>query len=476
MLKVTRCAAVAISMTDAATKTQPASFNIRIVIINRASESFFKYIFFRLLGMSTSRSSQLSKFYKRPLTERQGVVADWAGATASDLFATVLTTEQADSMVENALTTYALPFGVATNFQVNGKEYLIPMVIEEPSVIAAASNAAKLFRAGGGFHAFSDEPVMIGQVQLLDVPDLNSAVGAIIGAKAALLSLANEVGGSIVRRGGGARDIEVRSFPETAAGPMLIVHLLMDTRDAMGANAINTAVEYIAPELARLAGGRAHLRILSNLSDRRKAKAWGTIPASALASGDEGGVQAIVEAAVFAEIDPYRAATHNKGVMNGIDAVVIATGNDWRAVEAGAHAYAARSGSYTSLSRFRAEPNGDLYAEIELPLAVGIVGGATRVHPTAQAALKILGVQSARELAEVIACVGLAQNFAAVRALATEGIQRGHMRLHARQLALAAGAAVEHVPAIVETMIAEHNIRLERAEQLVRAAKEQASS
>jgi len=293
-------------------------------------------------------------------------------------------------------------------------------------------------------------------------------------AKPDLLTKANEVGGSILKRGGGARDIEVRVFESTDVGSMLIVHLLMDTRDAMGANAINTAVEHIAPDIAELTGGRTHLRILSNLTDRRKAKAWGVVPASELAKDGGDGhdvIKAIVEASVFAEVDPYRAATHNKGVMNGIDAVVIATGNDWRAIEAGAHAYVARRGSYTSLSRFRANEAGDLYAEIEMPLAVGTVGGATRVHPLAQLALKVLGVTSARELAEVIISVGLAQNFAAVKALAGEGIQRGHMRLHAKQLALAAGAGLEMVPTIVETLVRENTIRLERAQALVKQLK-----
>lgn len=425
--------------------------------------------------MFMSKSSQLSKFYKRTVKERREIVAGWTDSSPEKLFNADLSLEQADNMVENVLSTYSLPFGIATNFLINGKDYLIPMVIEEPSVIAAASNAAGMFRVGGGFHTSSDEPIMIGQIQVLDLVDLDKAASVISNAKEHLLTLANEVGGSIVRRGGGAMDIEVRLFPNTRIGPMLIVHLLMDTRDAMGANAINTAVEHIAPEIERLTGGRVHLRILSNLADRRKAKAWGTIPAARLATDTQDGtnvVRSIVEAAVFAEVDPYRAATHNKGVMNGIDAVVIATGNDWRAVEAGAHAFVAHGGSYTSLSRFEQTSDGDLYAEIELPLAVGIVGGTTRVHPMAQTALRILGVKTARELAEVIACVGLAQNFAAVRALATEGIQRGHMRLHAKQIALAAGAPLELVSAIVETMIAEENIRLERAEELVRAAKE----
>lgn len=425
--------------------------------------------------MSIQKSSQLSKFYKRTVQERRELVAGWSDSSSEQLFGHELTLLQADSMVENVLSTYSLPFGIATNFQINGRDYLIPMVIEEPSVIAAASNAAGMFRAGNGFHTSSDEPVMIGQIQVLDLTDLHKAAVEISNSKDHLLALADDAAGSIVRRGGGARDIEVRMFPDTRVGPMLIVHVQIDTCDAMGANIVNTVVEHLAPEIERLTGGRTHLRILSNFTDRRKAKAWGTIPASRLATESQTGpsvVRSIVEAAVFAEVDPYRAATHNKGVMNGIDAVVIATGNDWRAVEAGAHAFVAHSGSYTSLSRFDQTPEGDLYAEIELPLAVGIVGGATRVHPMAQTALKILGVETARELAEVIACVGLAQNFAAIRALATEGIQQGHMRLHAKQLAMAAGASPEQVASVVATMIAENNIRLQRAIELVSAAKE----
>lgn len=426
--------------------------------------------------MTTQKNSQLSKFYKRTIDERREAIRQWVGSDidVDALLSENLTTIQADSMIENVIGTYALPLGIATNFQINGRDYLIPMVVEEPSVIAAASNAAKLFRAGGGFYTSSDDPIMIGQIQVLDVADLDDATEAILNEKHTLLAKANEVGGSILKRGGGARDIEVRTFPNTAVGSMLVVHLLMDTRDAMGANAINTAVEHIAPDIAALTKGRVHLRILSNLTDRRKAKAWGVVPAAELAKDGVQGqavVKAIVEASVFAEVDPYRAATHNKGVMNGIDAVVIATGNDWRAVEAGAHAFVAHRGSYTSLSRFRANENGDLYAEIELPLAVGTVGGATRVHPLAQLALKILGVTSAKELSEIMVAVGLAQNFAAVKALAGEGIQRGHMRLHAKQLALAAGASVEMVPQIVEALIQENVIRLERAQALVKQLK-----
>jgi hydroxymethylglutaryl-CoA reductase len=422
--------------------------------------------------MPNERTSQLSGFYKQSYTERLALIREWLGLPPDAELPVDggLTQERAETMIENVIGRYSLPLAIGTNFLVNRRDYLIPMVIEEPSVVAAVSNAAKLFRQGGGFTASSDDPVMIGQIQVLDVPDMQRALAAIAAEKTALLAAVDSVSGSIVRRGGGARDLEARVFHDTPVGPMLVLHLLVDTRDAMGANAINTAAEAIAPQVETLTGGRVNLRILSNLADQRKARAEGVIPAAALAREDLSGedvVRAIVEAGAFAEVDPYRATTHNKGVMNGIDAVVIATGNDWRAVEAGAHAYAACSGSYTSLTRWRQDDDGNLRGEIELPLAVGIVGGATRVHPTAQLALEILGVTSAQELAQVMAAVGLAQNLAAIRALATEGIQRGHMRMHARQLAIAAGAPTDLVPRIVQQMIAENNIRLERAQLLV---------
>jgi hydroxymethylglutaryl-CoA reductase len=424
--------------------------------------------------MSKEHTSRIPGFYKRSLAERAAVVAQWANLTPQEQTTLVgisgLNAMQADNMIENAIGVYALPLGVATNFLVNNEDYLVPMVIEEPSVVAAVSNAAKMFRAGGGFTASSDPPIMIGQIQVMDLPDVYAAAGAIMANRKMLLTEADKVGGSIVKRGGGARDIQVRPFMETPIGPMLVVHLLYDCRDAMGANAINTAVEHLAPHIEAITGGRVNLRILSNLTDQRKARAEGMIPADELATNTLQGVdvaRAIVEAGVFAEVDPYRAATHNKGIMNGIDAVIIATGNDWRAIEAGAHTYASRSGTYTSLTKWWQDESGDLHGSIELPLAVGIVGGATRVHPTAQIALKILSIESANQLAEVIATVGLAQNLAAIRALATEGIQRGHMSLHARQIAIAAGASSDLVPRIVQTMIEENNIRLERAKQLV---------
>lgn len=422
-----------------------------------------------------THTSRISGFYKRPLAERAALVAEWAQLSPAEQSALLgiggLNAAQASNMIENAVGIYALPLGIATNFLINGDDYLIPMVIEEPSVVAAVSNAARLFREGGGFTTSSDEPIMIGQIQVLDVEDVYVAAGAVKAQRKRLVQFVNEqIGGSIVERGGGARDIEVRPLPDSPIGAMLIVHLLYDTRDAMGANAVNTAVEALAPEIEAITGGRVNLRILSNLSDRRKARVEGMIPAKELASGNLSGDQvarAVVEAGAFAAVDPYRAATHNKGIMNGIDAVAIATGNDWRALEAGAHAYAARGGQYMSMTQWWQDDDGNLRGSLEIPLAVGTVGGATRVHPAAQVALKILGVASARQLAEIMVAVGLAQNFAAIRALATEGIQHGHMRMHARQIAVAAGATGEMVAKVVQQMIDEDNIRPERARAIV---------
>jgi hydroxymethylglutaryl-CoA reductase len=375
---------------------------------------------------------------------------------------------------------YALPFGLGLNFLINGREYIVPMVIEEPSVVAAVSFAAKLARRGGGFRTGSTPPIMIAQVQLLAVPNASAAEAAILAAKAELLHLA-DTSPSITARGGGSVDIHVRHLPETPTGPMLIVHLHFDCRDAMGANAINTAAETIAPRLEQLSGGRALLRILSNLSDERRAWAEVTIPADAFTTDQLDGheiIANIAHANAFAVADPYRAATHNKGIFNGIDAVALATGNDWRAIEAGGHAYAARDGQYRALTDWhvasreqndesRSTNHAALYGRLELPLAVGIVGGATRVHPTAQLALKILDVASAAELSEVMAAVGLAQNLAALRALATDGIQRGHMALHARQMAVAAGATGDAVERIAAQLVVEGQIRVERAKELL---------
>jgi len=415
-------------------------------------------------------SSRIAGFYNLSGAERLRLVADWAALNAEEQAVlsgiSGLDGERGAAMIENVIGIYSLPLGIAANFTVNGRDMLVPMVIEEPSVVAGASLAARLARAGGGFSASADEPVMIGQLQVMGLDDLEAAQARLLAEKAALLALAHAVDPVLAQLGGGARDLEVRPLPETPAGPMLIVHLLYDVRDAMGANAVNTACERLAPEIARLTGGKVFLRILSNLADRRLARAGVVIPESALAFGDFSGeavALGIERAWAFAAADPYRATTHNKGIMNGVDAVVLATGNDWRAIEAGAHAYAAHEGRYTSLSTWQRDGKGNLVGSLELPLALGIVGGATRVHPTARIALKILGVQTARELAEIVASVGLAQNLAALRALATEGIQKGHMGLHARQVAMAAGATGETIERVAEAMIAEGVIRVDRA-------------
>lgn len=424
--------------------------------------------------MPEERSSRIAGFYNLDFNARLRLLTEWAALNAEEQTtlsgALGLNIERGMHMIENVAGIYGLPLGIATNFKVNGRDVLVPMVIEEPSVVAGASLAAKLARAGDGFSASTDSPVMIGQLQVVDLDDLEVARAQILEEKEPLLALAHAVDPVLVRLGGGARDLEVRLLPETAAGPMLIVHLLYDVRDAMGANAINTACERLAPEIERLTGGKVFLRILSNLADQRLARAEVSIPESALAFNDftgEAVAAGIEKAWAFAAADPYRATTHNKGIMNGIDAVVIATGNDWRAIEAGAHAYAARNGRYTSLSTWQRDSQGHLNGKLELPLALGIVGGATRVHPTAQVALKILGVQTARELAEIVASVGLAQNLAAIRALATEGIQKGHMDLHARQVAMAAGATGEAIERVAQAMMAEGVIRVDRATALL---------
>lgn len=380
--------------------------------------------------------------------------------------------EQADHMIENVIGVFGLPLGIALNFVVNGREVLIPMAIEEPSVVAGASFMARLARAGGGFQAHTTPPEMIGQIQILEVADPASARLAILEQKPALLAQAAEVDPVLQRLGGGPRDLEVRVITQSPIGAFLVVHLIYDVRDAMGANVVNTACEYLAPRLMELTGGKAHLRILTNLADRRLARARCTIPLQELGFEEyrpEEVRDGIIAAWAFAACDPYRAATHNKGIMNGIDAVLIATGNDWRAVEAGAHAYAARTGIYTSLSTWGKDEKGNLVGTLELPLAVGIVGGATKVHPAARAALKLMNVHTASELAEVIVSVGLAQNLAALRALATEGIQRGHMSLHARQVAIAAGATGDQIEPLARQLAAEKRVRIDRAEEILRS-------
>jgi hydroxymethylglutaryl-CoA reductase len=420
-------------------------------------------------------NSRISGFYNLNLDERRKKIADSSAlhdfGTLDSALTTGLSLETAMHMVENVIGLYALPLGIGLNFQINGRDVLVPMVIEEPSVVAGASFMAKLARAKGGFIAESTEPLMIGQLQVLDIGDLHEAKEKILANKGELIEYIDTFPSSIKKLGGGARDIEVRVFDDSIIGGFLVVHLIYDVRDAMGANAINTACEQLAPKIEALTGGKVHLKILSNLSDRRITKSKCVIPVKELAfegfSGEEVR-DGIIAAYAFAAADPYRATTHNKGIMNGVDAVVIATGNDWRAIEAGAHAYAARSGKYTSLSTWSKDDEGNLVGELEMPMAVGIVGGATKVHPAAQMAIQLMEVKSANELAEIIVSVGLAQNMAALRALATEGIQRGHMSLHARQIAISAGATGDLIEKVASQMVLEKNIRLERASEILR--------
>ncbi len=417
-----------------------------------------------------SKTSQLPGFYKVTVAERRKLVAEATGASAAEIAAAVdgggLDAETADKFVENVIGTYALPLGVTLNVRVNGHDRVVPMVVEEPSVVAAASNAAKMVRSGGGFVAEMDAPIMISQVQLVGVKDADAARTAILGAKDEILAAADKAVPGLVARGGGARGLEVRTLGE-AADEMIVVHLLVDCRDAMGANLINSVAERVADRLAALAKGKVGLRILSNLCDTRCVRVTCRVPAAVLATETMDGdavIDGIVNASRFAELDPYRAATHNKGIMNGIDAVVIATGNDWRAVEAGAHAFAARSGRYSPLSIWRRD--GDtLVGRIELPLALGTVGGTLRVHPSARLALQILGITESSELAAVAASVGLASNLAAVRALATDGIQRGHMALHARSVALAAGARGGEVERVATIIVEARDITVENAKR-----------
>jgi hydroxymethylglutaryl-CoA reductase len=433
-----------------------------------------------LISVIERHKLESKKFYQLTLDERLQWIAEHSALSAEDMTAWSgeggLSAEAANQMIENAVGLYALPLGIAQHFIINGKPVLVPMAIEEPSVIAGVSYMAKLAQAGGGFRASATAPEMIGQIQLLDLADLPAAEALILMHKDELLASLHGLHPSIEALGGGAKDLQVRQIATSPIGHFLVVHLIYDVCDVMGANAVNTAAERLAGPLEALTGGRAHLRILSNLADRRLAKAEVTIPTSALAFGAFSGEQVrdgILEAWAFAAVDPYRAATHNKGIMNGIDAVVIATGNDWRSVEAGAHAYAARSGHYTSLSLWEKTDNGDLHGTLELPLAVGITGGSTQAHPGAHANLKLLGAKSSGELAGIIASVGLAQNLAALRALATEGIQHGHMRLHARQVALSAGAEPEQVAPLAEQLVREDNIRIERAQEILREWSEQ---
>ncbi len=382
--------------------------------------------------------------------------------------------DRANGMIENVIGTFELPLGVAGNFVVNGREYLVPMVVEEPSVVAAASFMAKLAREAGGFEASSTGPLMRAQVQVVGIGDPQGARLALLRARERILEVANSRDKVLIGLGGGCRDIEVHVFESTPRGAMVVMHLIVDVRDAMGANTVNTMAEAVSPLVEELIGGTVRLRILSNLADLRLARARVRLAPAVLATRERSGeevVEGVIDAYTFAAVDPYRAATHNKGIMNGIDPVIVATGNDWRAVEAGAHAYACRHGRYTSLTTWEKDNTGALVGTIELPMPVGLVGGATKTHPLARLALKVLGVRSAQELGEVAAAVGLAQNLGALRALATEGIQRGHMALHARNIALVAGAAGEEIDAVAKQMAAEHDVRTDRAVALLEALR-----
>ncbi|MEZ4249929.1 MAG: hydroxymethylglutaryl-CoA reductase, degradative [Polyangiales bacterium] len=417
------------------------------------------------------RSSRIPGFYRLDVDGRLDEIRTRFGLTEEDVAVLRdggrLGVARADKMVENCVGVFGLPIGLGLNFLLNDREYVVPMVVEEPSIVAAVSNMARTVRQGGGFRAEADESVMIGQVQILDAPNPEQAVKALRDAKARLLDHANAVHPNMKRRGGGARDIEVRVFEDPY--PMIVLHLLVDCGEAMGANAINAMAEGVADLVEELTGGRVNLRILSNLADRRCARAWCKIPEIHLGGNGFKGpevAEGIVQAYRFAAVDPYRAATHNKGIMNGVDAVAIATGNDWRSVEAGAHAFAARSGHYTSLTKWWRE-DGHLHGFIELPMAVGVVGGSTNVHPTIGVLRKILGIESAAELGMVMAAVGLSQNMGALRALSTEGINRGHMTLHARSVALAAGAEGKLVDEIAAELVAMGQIKIDVAQDLL---------
>jgi len=418
------------------------------------------------------KTSLVSGFYKLSPKERLAFVKEFVGLSDEECALLrntgSLPLDLADRMIENVIGATPIPLGIAVNFQINKRDYLIPMAIEEPSVVAAASYAAKMTREGGGFHTSSTPPIMIGQIQAVSIKDPYAAKMRVIQAKEEILKKANDQDPVLVSVGGGAKDLDAKII-QTTQGPMLITELHVDCRDAMGANAVNTMAEAVAPIIERITGGHVYMRIISNLATKRLARAWCTVPKEVI--GGEEVVDGIVNAYAFAAADPYRAATHNKGILNGIIAVIIATCNDHRAIEAGAHAYAARNGHYTPLSTWEKNENGDLVGSVELPMAVGLIGGAVRTHPIAKIAIKILGVKTANEFAEVLAAVGLAQNLGALRALAHEGIQRGHMSLHARNIAVAAGATDELIDFVAQKMVQEHKIRMDRAKELIEQYK-----
>lgn len=419
--------------------------------------------------------SRIAGLRKLSVSERLEAVARSAGLSGDELSALsmkpMLEELTADGMIENVVGTFEMPLGIAANFVVNGKDYLVPMAVEEPSVVAAASYMAKIVRENGGFKAISSEPIMRAQIQLLGIKDPQNAKQNLLAAKTKIIELANSKDNILIGLGGGCKNIEIHIFENTRIGHMVVLHLLVDVRDAMGANTVNTMAEMIAPLLEDITGGEARLRILSNLADLRTVEVSVTIAPHTLETKEVTGerfVSGIVEACALAEIDPYRAATHNKGIMNGIDPVVLATGNDWRAVEAGAHAWAASDGHYGSLTSWDRDKDGNLIGSIKLPMPVGLVGGATKTHPAARAALKLMRIKSATELGEVIAAVGLAQNMAALRALATEGIQKGHMALHARNIAIVAGAKGEAIEHVAKELVSQGNVTADNAQEILR--------
>ncbi|MEO6024928.1 MAG: hydroxymethylglutaryl-CoA reductase, degradative [Burkholderiales bacterium] len=420
--------------------------------------------------IAMAADSRLPNFRSLPPSERLKHIAQAASLNDADIALLskpgALKLETADGMVENVIGTFELPFAVAGNFQINGRDVLVPMVVEEPSVVAAASYMAKLARESGGFQTSSTGPIMRAQVQIIGVTDPYGARQTVLRHRQEIIAIANSRDKVLIALGGGCRDLEVHVFPDTPRGAMVVVHLIVDVRDAMGANTVNTMAEAVAGRMEQITGGSVRLRILSNLADLRLARARVSFAPSVLTTKDYDGadvIERIIDAYTFAAVDPYRAATHNKGIMNGIDPIIVATGNDWRAVEAGAHAYACREGRYTSLTRWEKNHNGELVGTIEMPMPVGLVGGATKTHPLAQLALKILNVKSAQELGEIAVAVGLAQNVGALRALATEGIQRGHMALHARNIALAAGATAAEIDWVVRKMVAAKDVRVDFA-------------
>jgi hydroxymethylglutaryl-CoA reductase len=421
-------------------------------------------------------SSRIPRFYQFSVEERLRVLYERGVLSDTDYRALatgtyILEPDTADRLTENVIGVFSMPLGLGLNFQINGHDYLVPMVVEEPSIIAAVSSAARLVRRTGGFESVADEPMLIGQIQVVDLTDAAAARAALLARKQEILDLANRQHPNMVARGGGAKDLEVSLRGETANnGELLVVHLVVDSRDAMGANLVNTMCEAVASLVEQISGGRVFLRILSNLTDRAMVRARCVIPLDRLASGEFSGEQVrdgIMLAAEFAAMDPYRATTHNKGIMNGIDAVAIATGNDWRAIEAATHAYAAQGGHYAPLTTWTADADGCLVGTIELPLKVGIVGGQVESNPAVRIAYKILGVDTAVELAQVMAAVGLAQNFAALKALSTEGIQPGHMRLHARSVAVAAGATGARFDEVVNRLVASGEIKVWKAKRIL---------